>query len=226
MFSGADGFNRRGVEEEVMVAHKENNAVWSLRLLVGGVLLLSMVLVGVGTYFYTNNTEVSAFEENFHEHAVKVLSALSESLHKTLGGVDTYVVSMMSYAKDTNSTWPFVTIPDFEARSEKVLAFTKAVVFMQFLLITPETRPEWEKYSAQHGRTWADESLAYLKENDLFQDVFEKRNITEPPYIDVIHDYSAWGVEDPKGLPDDCECSILVPCDCSASVLLHLVTYF
>ena len=74
---------------------------------------------------------------------------------------------------------------------------------MEFLLVTPETRPEWEAYSAKHGRDWATKSIEYLKSNDMFQDVYKARNITEPEYLDMIHDYSAWGVENPKGLPDD-----------------------
>ena len=74
---------------------------------------------------------------------------------------------------------------------------------MEFLLVTPETRSEWEAYSAKHGPTWAEKSIEYLKNNDMFQDVYKARNITEPEYIEVVHDYSAWGVEDPEGLPDD-----------------------
>ena len=108
----------------------------------------------------------------------------------------------LSYARDHDQTWPFVTIPDFESRSQKFLSLTKAVVFMEFILVTPETRPAWEEYTKENGRAWAEDSIAYLKRNDLFQDVYKKRNITTPQYLDFVHDYSAWGVEDPKGLPD------------------------
>ena len=96
-----------------------------------------------------------------------------------------------------------VTIPDFESRSQKFLALTKAVVFIEFLLVTPKTQPAWEAYTKVHGRRWAEEPVEYLKRNDLFQDVYKRRNITELQMLDFVHDYSAWGVENPKGLPDD-----------------------
>ena len=57
---------------------------------------------------------------------------------------------------------------------------------MEFLLVTPETRPDWEAYTANHGRDWATKSIDYLKKNNKFQDVYKARNITEPEYLDMI----------------------------------------
>lgn len=109
----------------------------------------------------------------------------------------------LSHARDSQQTWPNVTIPDFEARAQRFLSLTKTLMFMQFMLITPETRLGWEAYSADHGRGWVEESMEFLKTNDLYQDVYKARNISEPTYLDFIHNYSAWGVENPKGLPYD-----------------------
>jgi hypothetical protein len=160
-----------------------------------------MILFALGTYFYTTNAETDEFEKQFNEDAIKVLQSLGESLDKAIAGVDAMVLNMLSYARDTNQTWPYVTIPDFEARSAKFLALTNAVVFLQFMLITPETRDKWEAYTAEHGRVWTEQSIEYLKRNDMFQDAYRTLNITEPEYLEFIHDYSAWGVEGHQGLP-------------------------
>jgi hypothetical protein len=207
MSNRSSKFDERSAESDHQdgkaLASRESKAVWHLRLLVFAVLLLTMVLFSLGTYFYTSNAETDEFEQQFHEDATKVLQSLGESLDKAIAGVDTMVLSMLSYARDTNQTWPYVTVPDFESRSAKFLALTNAVVFMQFTLITPETRGKWEAYSADNGPAWAEKSIDYLKRNDMFQDVYEALNITDPFYLDFIHDYSAWGVEDPQGLPQN-----------------------
>jgi hypothetical protein len=188
-----------------MLAKRETRAVLKSKLLVFGVLLASAILVAAMTYVYTSGAEQSEFETAFEQDARKVLESLGASLDKAIAGVDAYVITMLSYARDTNQTWPFVTIPDFEASSGKFLDLTKSAVFMEFLLVTPETRPEWEAYSAREGRKWAQDSIDYLRHNNLFHDVFEARNVTDESvvYLDFVHDYSAWGVENPQGLPSD-----------------------
>jgi hypothetical protein len=37
-------------------------------------------------------------------------------LDLTLGAVDNFIVKAVSYVKYSNSTWPFVTIPDFAVK--------------------------------------------------------------------------------------------------------------
>jgi hypothetical protein len=209
-FSGSDSnfaSKSSGNKDEAInqiLAKRESKAVRGLRYLVLFALLLSMVVVAVSTYLYTSGAEKNEFEQNFDQDSRKVLESLGASIDKAIAGVDAYVISLLSYARDTHQEWPFVTVPDFEARSGKFLDLTKAVVFMQFLLVTPENREEWEKYTAREGRKWSAKSVNYLRQNNLFQDVYEARNITDEsiPYIDKIHDYSDWDlIGDPKGLP-------------------------
>ncbi|KAL7572637.1 hypothetical protein ACA910_010388 [Epithemia clementina (nom. ined.)] len=200
-FNDEDEVESKNNDHHALIAKRETKQIFRLRVLVFSVLFLSMVLVSVVTYYYTSTNEQTGFEEAFKDNAGKVLQSLGASLDKALAGVDAFVVSMLSYARETNQTWPYVTIPDFEARSTKFLALTKAVVFMEFPLVTPETRLRWEQYTKEHGRDWANKSVNYLKENNLFQDVYQQRNITEPEYLDFVHDYSAWGVDNPQGLP-------------------------
>lgn len=188
---------------EYGIGQRETKFVVRLRRLVCLVLVISMGLVAFVTYYYLSNSERDDFEQRYHENAHKVLATLGASLDKAIAGVDAFVIDMLSYARGTEQTWPFVTIPDFEARSAKFLSLTKAIVFQEYVLVTPTTRSSWEAYSKQNGPAWAEKSIDYLKRNDLFQDQFVARNITKPQYVDVIHDYSAWGVEDPQGLPQD-----------------------
>ena len=121
--SGRDGAAGTGLEYEV--GKRETKAVGGLRWCVFFVLVISMTLVAVTTYFYLRNEEIREFEEKFEGDSFKILSSLGASIDKAIAGVDAYVVTMLSYARETNQTWPFVTIPDFEARSAKFLALTR-----------------------------------------------------------------------------------------------------
>jgi hypothetical protein len=47
--------------------------------------------------------------------SLKVFDAVG-TLDLTLGAVDNFIVKAVSYAKYSNSTWPFVTIPDFAVK--------------------------------------------------------------------------------------------------------------
>ena len=129
---GRGGGGRGGVSDgggmnanDFGVARRETKAVGGLRWCVVFVLVVSMTLVAVTTYFYLREEEMSEFEEQFQGDSFKILSSLGASLDKAIAGVDAYVISMLSYAHETNQTWPFVTVPDFEARSEKFLALTR-----------------------------------------------------------------------------------------------------
>ena len=92
------------------IAKRETKAVCGVRMLVFGVLLCSMTAVAVLVFYALRNSEQDSFEQQFYENADKILASLGLSLDLTLGGLDALVVNMVSEAKKTNQTWPFVTV--------------------------------------------------------------------------------------------------------------------
>ena len=189
------------LEKEEEIALRESKAIGGLRSVVFGLLFVSMVLVATFTYIFTSRVEVTEFEHQFEEDANKILQSVGASVDSTMAAVDAFVIGILSYARETNQTWPFVTVPDLEARASKVLALTKAVVIFEFLLVMPEQREKWESYTAEKGPAWVKDSMDFLKRTNKFQDAYTALNITEPTLLNFVHDYSAWGVEDPEGLP-------------------------
>jgi hypothetical protein len=71
-----------------------------------------------------------------------------------------FSVTTTSFALYANCTWPFVTIPDFEARSSAFRQVTRA----QFLAVLPKVSEEaieaWGNYSVEH-QGWIHQSIAY-----------------------------------------------------------------
>jgi hypothetical protein len=146
-------------ETEESIAKNETKAVRSLKFVVFAVMILSTIGVALAVYFYISGSETAEFESEFTDAANKVLEGIGASLYKTLGAVDAYTVSIVSFARATNQTWPFVTIPDFAVRTAKVRSLSDSVVISYYPLVSPENRDEWEVYSIAN-EAWVNESIA------------------------------------------------------------------
>ena len=107
------------------IARQEGKAVFWLRMLVVAVLAASAVAVVVSVYFYAANEQQEAFESKFDGDALKVLDAVSTTLEQTLGSTDAFIAQMVSYARYSNSSWPFVTVPSVRNKQTVISSVTK-----------------------------------------------------------------------------------------------------
>jgi hypothetical protein len=178
-------------KEEEQLANKETKMVGRLKIVVLLVLMFSAIGVALSVFFYVRNSELDAFEESFNSDGVKVLSSLGANLDLTMEAMDSFAVSILSYARETNQTWPFVTIPDFAIRAGKLLTLSSAFYVNTYPLIyNQDQRKEWEQYTASHNQ-WVDESIAIQENHDGYTGPIIK-NYTN---WDVIHDYGEYDKE-------------------------------
>lgn len=171
---------RKSMNGGAAIAHNETIKVKQLRLMVGFVLLASAVGAACAVYYFTSSTEVSQFEDQFQEDANKVLQAMGSSMEDTKAALDVFVASIVSFARYTNQTWPFVTIPDFAIRASKVRTLSEGVgIFLQ-PIVTPEERLDWEQY-AYDNRYWVNESMKLQEDaEDYFGPSFMTRKFGVP----------------------------------------------
>lgn len=78
-----------------------------------------------------------------------------------MGAIDAYAVSLLSYARATNQTWPWVFFPDFPVRTSKVLGLSDSIYIGVFPLVTQQTRAQWETFSLEYGSNWVNESVRF-----------------------------------------------------------------
>jgi hypothetical protein len=138
---------------------KETKDVLHLKLFVLFILVVSASTIASCVYVYITGNETAQFEAKFNNDADKVFVAIGSSLHQTLGLLDSLAVTYVSYARNQNVTWPFVTLPDFGARMAKLLPLTDAISISLLPIIHPEVRKEWEAYSLNNDE-WVNESIA------------------------------------------------------------------
>eukprot|EP00977_Amphora_coffeiformis_P014429 scaffold4042_cov165-Amphora_coffeaeformis.AAC.9 len=168
----------------VAIAMRETGFVRKMRLLVIAVLAAATSLAGLGVFYLTYTTEKTKFEDDFQANADKVMSALSESVDTTFTAMDSLAVTIVSYATLTNSTWPYVTLPDFEVRSAKIRALSKVVVLNLYMRVPGEQRTSWEAY-AMENNFWVNESMAVQERSDRYYGPI----IYDWYAVDEIHDY-------------------------------------
>jgi hypothetical protein len=143
---------------EASIAVKESQAVRWIRALAISVIVFSTLGVALAVFYYTSNTERDSFKHRFKADSYKILESVGSTFDRSLGSVDAYAVGLVSSARQSNQSWPFVTMPDFPARSSKILTLSKGILFSSYYFVTHEQRQLWNNYTARN-EGWIDESL-------------------------------------------------------------------
>jgi hypothetical protein len=164
---GSIGSVDTGSEQNEQFAVKETKALFWIRLFLFSIVLVSAVGLAVAVYAYTRGAESEEFEERFDHEATKIFEGVGGSLDHSLGAIDSFIIGLLSYARATNATWPYVTLPDYAVRVAKLRTFSKAFVMGQYHFVNGEQREEWEEYSFAHD-SWVTEAMQFQKKDRNF----------------------------------------------------------
>jgi len=102
-------------DDKIVIAKAETQALLWWKMVVVIVLILSALGVALAVHRYTTTSETSVFEDQFEHDAVKIFEAIGSTLDMSLGSIDSFLVSVSSFATYANMTWPFVTIVSKQA---------------------------------------------------------------------------------------------------------------
>jgi hypothetical protein len=139
-----------GVRESVIVG-------WA-RVMVIAVIVYSTLGVALGVFDYMTKTEEKTFANRFKSDSFKILESIGSTFDRSLGSVDAFAVNMVSSAKESNQTWPFVTLSDFPVKSSKLLTLSKGILISPYYYVTHEQRPHWNTYTAEHN-SWVEDTF-------------------------------------------------------------------
>jgi len=193
------GIEARGTPPERQFAAKESKKVRRTKHFVIFFLLIIMIGAAVTTYLLSYNKEYREFVRQFDEDSDKVLSTMGINLVRTLQASDAFVVSITSLASATNQNWPFVVIPDFAVRAEKIRSLANAVYVNTYTFVQPNERKEWENFTAQNGESMVNESIAAIENFDGM----DWPIVWDYSLWDVIHDYDEFEKEYPGEVGTD-----------------------
>eukprot|EP00934_Nitzschia_sp_Nitz4_P002440 Nitzschia sp. Nitz4//scaffold67_size101165//98871//101089//NITZ4_004548-RA/size101165-augustus-gene-0.19-mRNA-1//1//CDS//3329556531//2435//frame0 len=155
--------------EELAIATKENQAVLRIRLAVAAFLLLCTVGTALIVYIVISTNETTVYERDLYEFASKTLVSLGSSMDHSISALDSFVVSAVSYAENTNQTWPFVFVPNIGAKLSRVRATNKAAIVAMIPVVKEEERTEWNEFSLHYGPIWVEDNLRIQQNDPRFQ---------------------------------------------------------
>jgi hypothetical protein len=172
-----------GESAEAGIAAGESKAVRWIRVVATAVVVFSTVEVALAVYYYMTGSEQNTFEYRFKSDSYKILESIGSTVDRSLGSVDSFAFILVSLARATNQTFPFVVMPDFPLHSSKILSLSKGILFSTYIFVTHEQRPSWNNYSVNND-AWVDESYD-IQEKALNKTYFGPidRNWTEPTDI-------------------------------------------
>ena len=175
------------------LAAKEIKQVQRIKYFVLFSLLFIMLGVSISAYFLSFNDEMNDFKLQFDQDSDKVFSVMGNNLVRTLQASDAFAVSIASLATATNQTWPYVVIPDFAVRAEKIRSLANAVYVTTYNVVQPNERKIWEDFTAKTGKVWVNESIGAI---EIFGGM-DWPILWNYTLWDVIHDYEEFEKENP-----------------------------
>jgi hypothetical protein len=149
------------------IVKNESTAVFRLRFLVSLAMLFAAVGVSLALYFLTANSEDEEYYAQYDGSASMIITSFEEIAGQKLAAIGSLSVAATSYARNQPSTsWPFVTLNDFQERAANIRDFSKNLYIRIIPVISEGDRLAWEDYSVKNTG-WLDEARAFQEEKGL-----------------------------------------------------------
>jgi hypothetical protein len=165
--STSEDVNDANLDEANKIAKRESTAVFRLRFLVFLAMLFAAVGVSLAVYFLTHNNEEEVYHAQYDGSASKIITSFEDIDGQKLAAISSLSVAATSYARSQpNTTWPFVTLNDFQQRAADIRKFSNSLHVRIIPVISEGDRPAWEDYSVKNTG-WLDEARAYQEQKGL-----------------------------------------------------------
>jgi hypothetical protein len=154
---GMDTTQKAQVKEvkDMAKSERRNMRVW--KGVVTLTVLITATLVSAGTCMFLKNSENSDFEDSYNSFANTIGDAAQVHKHNLFSTIRSFSNTISAAAIETNSTFPFVTVPMFEVLAESALLQSES----ELLIFTPKVEvgevTRWQEYATANER-WYEES--------------------------------------------------------------------
>eukprot|EP00980_Cylindrotheca_fusiformis_P020474 scaffold7523_cov118-Cylindrotheca_fusiformis.AAC.2 len=150
------------------VAKREERAVARSKILVFFVLLFAVCGAATATYLLMENQERKDFEASFAGLGSEVSTVAGQKVDQIYSALDTYSVVISSEATaDPNASWPFVTVPNYSLKSQKIaeLVGLESPMITLCPIVNEDDRDKWPSFVSEWAPVWYQESLDNEREN-------------------------------------------------------------
>jgi len=118
---------------------------------------------------------LSSLHTQFTVFARQIIAVYQVNAEKIVDIVDNFGVGMTAYAVGANRTWPFVTMPAFEAQAARTMEQSGARTVAIAHLVPGDLREAWIEY--------AQENIGWKKESYEYYGIMNNTGNPAPPFI-------------------------------------------
>eukprot|EP00980_Cylindrotheca_fusiformis_P016507 scaffold4917_cov120-Cylindrotheca_fusiformis.AAC.5 len=144
------------------VANREETAVTRLKILVFFTMLLAVCGTAAAAYMLIEDEEDGDFEDSFRGLGKEITTVTRQKIDQIFRSVEAYSLFIASEAKsDSNSSWPFIYISDFSAKSEEItglFGFERPSLAIA-PLVKQEQKDRWTSFVLETAPLWYQESI-------------------------------------------------------------------
>ncbi|KAG7361433.1 hypothetical protein IV203_036533 [Nitzschia inconspicua] len=140
-------------EERQRLGRTETRWVRVLRILTLLILVLTAGFVVMAVYSFGRKSQQMSFSSEFEAHAIRVIESFHTGIGRQLSACDTLSASITSYAIESGSVFPNVTVPHWGVMSNNFQIQAQATFVQFYPLVTGNetddwNRTLWQKYAA------------------------------------------------------------------------------
>ena len=144
--SGED--NLQAIKDRL--SKNETKAVFRLRVLVVFVLLCASAAISVVVYKITRDAQINVFHIQYEGAADKVIQSFADIVKK-MGAISGLSLAACSHSTDNESSWPLVTLSNFQERAGNARALSGALFVSINPLVEDRQRALWEQYVLENN---------------------------------------------------------------------------
>eukprot|EP00980_Cylindrotheca_fusiformis_P011510 scaffold2696_cov104-Cylindrotheca_fusiformis.AAC.9 len=163
------------------VAHQEEKAVNRSKLLFFLALLLAVSGAATATYLLMESEEYKDFRDGFAGLGSEVSTVAVQKVDQMFSALDSFSTFISTDAEATqNASWPFVTIPRFSAKAEKIaeLVGLERPEIIVCPVVQEEERELWSSFMLESSPLYYQESIE--NEGNKKATIEEMMNLTIP----------------------------------------------
>ena len=101
------------------------------------------------------------FLQQFENYAREVVAVARQNVNSSFTAIESFAVTISSFAASSNMTWPFVTVPNFAARADRLTKETKGFLVSMAPLVQADQRQEWDDYSLKQMPAMYQDAINY-----------------------------------------------------------------
>jgi len=160
------------IRQSCEVAGKEQREVKRSKIMVAIALLIAVIAGSSSTYILVSKDEKVDFENQFVNFASQIVRVTQENTRNTFDAIESFAVTVTSFAHDTEATWPFVMVPNFAARAHRLekLTESRSIGFAP-IVSTEKEKIEYLEYVQENIIERFESDIKYMKYNISAQEL-------------------------------------------------------